>query len=313
MKPLNKKVCLKDENIQTFSHGELLIAPPDKIDPLLDGLNMLSRSIYRRRLHETQKELASIMILDLYNLTLIEHDFQETVSITPPLYTLVKDWCHACLGTYSVVLPFLKKGLSDKRSELIPFIEHLQESYARFKQLDFSIELKLLVEQIFLINKKVLQIAAEKESFDEKYLKTWGLSLKPLLDKCFKDAARAQVDSIHSAVTKWSVSRGSKAWENLWVVPMGPRIARNGFLQTQYFERLIGQESSERIIFGENLSTLPEALRLLQSIVLDRSLSQTIFEDPLRMEIDILAYGARDRLDELFGHSPNAWGPEKPV
>jgi hypothetical protein len=311
MKTLNQRDYLKDENVQRFSHGVELVSPPDQVDPLLDALNMLSRAAYRQRLNETQNVLTKIMVVDLYSLTFIDHNFQETVSIAPPLYTLLKDWGHSCLGTYSVVIPFLKKEFSGKRAELISFKEHLQESYMRFKQLDWSLEVQLLVEKIFLLNEKLLQIAIESESFEEKFLTDWGSSLKPLLDQSFRDAARVQIDAIHNAVTQWGASLGSEPWKNLWVIPMGPRIAREGFLQTQYFERLIGPEGArDRIIFGENLSQITEALRLLQSVVLDRSLSLTLFGDPLRMEIDILAYGAREYLDDLFGFSSNAWNFE---
>jgi hypothetical protein len=299
--------------MKSFSHGATLVPPPDRVDPVLDALNMLARAAYRRRLDDTQETLARIMVLDLYNLTLLERSFSETVSIAPPLYTVLKDLGHACLGVYSVLLPHVREGAPPGRGEeLASFAEHLRRSREHFERLELEPESRALTGEIFALNEALLLRVTAGQPLQERHLEAWGRELGPRLERAFRLAARVQVDAIHAAVTGWAASRGENPWANLWVIPLGPRVAREGFLQAQYFERLLGPEGArERLIFGENLADTTEALRLLTAVVLDRSLSATLFGDRHRMEMDVLAFGARERLDELFDPSPHAWSPRR--
>ncbi|OJH42690.1 hypothetical protein [Cystobacter ferrugineus] len=295
--------------MRPFSHGTELVAPPDRVDPALDALSLWARTVYRRRLDDTREALARIMVVDLYHLILIERASSETVSIAPALYTLLKDLGHSCLGVYSGILPWLRGGsVPDPAVELAPLVEHLRRGQQRFEQLAPGPEERALGGEIFALHEELLAHAASGQPLGARELEAWGRALGPRLERAFRWAAHAQVDAIHAAVTGWAASRGEEPWTNLWVVPLGPRIAREGFLQTQYFERLLGAEGArERLVFGENLAGVPDALRLLTSVVLDRALSLTLFGDPRRLEVDILAQGARERLDEIFGVSRHAW------
>ncbi|WP_437624512.1 hypothetical protein [Sorangium sp. So ce1151] len=308
--------------MRSFSHGATLVPPPDRADPVIDALSMWSRAVYRERLDDTQHAMTRIMVLDLYSLTLIERSSTETADIAPPLYTLLKGLGHSCLGAYSAVIPRIhgtretratrESAPSGHSKPLGSLAEQLRLGRERFAQLDLAPEQRALAEEIFALHEELLLHATSAPSLDARRLEAWGRELGPRMERVFRWAARAQVDAIHAAVTRWAASRGEDPWRDLWVIPLGPRVAREGYLQTQYFERLLGAEGArERLVFGENIADIPEALRLLTAVVMDRALSATLFGDRLRLEMDILAHGAHERLDEIFGPSAHAWSPRR--
>jgi hypothetical protein len=82
-------------------------------------------------------------------------------------------------------------------------------------------------------------------------------------------------------------------------------MPRDGYAQFQYFERVLGaHENGRRLIYAEGLTTREAALDLLGTIVTDRGAGLYFFDDVMRMDRDVMADGAKKRLDQIFPPAP---------
>jgi len=116
------------------------------------------------------------------------------------------------------------------------------------------------------------------------------------------DAATAQLDGLHALVQQWRGEMGEAEWQRLYVVILGPRMPRAGNLQFAYFANALGNAAiDQRLFYAEGIFDVKGGLDLLATIITDRELSAAVFDDPLRMDRDLLADGAAAHLLSMFG------------
>lgn len=113
-------------------------------------------------------------------------------------------------------------------------------------------------------------------------------------------AGRAQLDGLHVLMGKWRSMLGAD-WSQTRVVVLTPRQPRAGNLQYAYFLRLMGRGAvNKRLFIAENIFAADGARDLLGTIELDRGASVAFFNDPLRLERDLLADVAKRHVRRLF-------------
>jgi hypothetical protein len=87
-------------------------------------------------------------------------------------------------------------------------------------------------------------------------------------------------------------------WSRLHVLVLGPQMPRKHNVAVQYFAKLMGlPRESPRLVYAEELAGEPQGLNLLATHRLDGELSVAFFDDPDRMEIDLLGNAAAVYLD----------------
>jgi hypothetical protein len=122
----------------------------------------------------------------------------------------------------------------------------------------------------------------------------------PLVLANVSEAARAQLDGLHAAVTAWRREMSADEWHALRVVVIGVHMAREGELATQYFLRALGEAAEgRRVVYAEGLWEEPRALDLLGTHLLDGSVGAAFFGNDQRMHRDVLGDAGRSYLDEL--------------
>lgn len=122
----------------------------------------------------------------------------------------------------------------------------------------------------------------------------------PLVLANVAEAARAQLDGLHAAVSAWRREMAPEEWRRLHVVVIGVHMAREDELATQYFLRLLGEpREGGRVVYAEGLWEEQRALDLLGAHVVDGSVGAAFFGSPARMHRDVLGDAARAYLDEL--------------
>ena len=122
----------------------------------------------------------------------------------------------------------------------------------------------------------------------------------PLVLANVAEAARAQLDGLHAAVSAWRREMTDDEWRTLHVVVIGVHMAREDELATQYFLRLLGEaEEGRRVVYTEGLWDEQRVLDLLGTHVVDGSVGAAFFGSAMRMHRDVLGDAARVYLDEL--------------
>ncbi len=110
---------------------------------------------------------------------------------------------------------------------------------------------------------------------------------------------------MHALVTRWRAELSDAEWNRLYVVVLGPKVARAGNAQLEYFAYAMGRDTIDtRLIYAESLFTVPQGLDLLATLVRDRDASDYFFDDPMRLDRDLLADAAQLHLKRMFGIIP---------
>lgn len=123
---------------------------------------------------------------------------------------------------------------------------------------------------------------------------------KPLILANVTEGARAQLDGLHGQVSTWRKELSAADWARLRVVVIGSQMPRQENLAVQYFAKLLGEKGEgPRIIYAEALFEEERAMRLLGTHLLDRALAIAFFDDPLRMNRDLLGKAAAEYLKTM--------------
>ena len=127
--------------------------------------------------------------------------------------------------------------------------------------------------------------------------------MNPLVMANAAAAARAALDMLHRQVCQWKGEMTPEEWSRVTVLVIGRQLPRKDNLAVQYFARLFGQSGEgKRLIYAEGLAEEPRALDLLATYRVDTQIGIDFFNDPLRMQRDLLADGARSYLPLLIDH-----------
>jgi hypothetical protein len=119
------------------------------------------------------------------------------------------------------------------------------------------------------------------------------------------DASERQLLGLHALVTRWRAELNDDEWQRLYVVVLGPKVAREGNAQLEYFAYAMGREAiDKRLIYAEGMFAMPQGLDLLATLVRDRDASAYFFDDELRLDRDLLADAAQLHLKRIFGIIP---------
>lgn len=283
-----------------------LLAAPVAADPAaeaaLNDLNKAARAVYGAG---KAKLLASTdpVVIVAFDTLILRRDGQETrIDFTPPIYDRLKSVAHVSLGLYGAFAPAV--GTSDegwrpaaaelraKALAVRPVLERLDLTPAQIVRqrvlLDLSVD---------LIDRTSAAGRVERST-----LVAYGRAVAPLLLANATDAARAQLDGLHAAFEPWRKQLPAEEWARLYVLVLGARMPRAGNLQFSYFTYAMGQEAvDKRLVYAEGIFTADGAKQLLGTLVIDRALADAYFDDPMRMDRDLLADAAEAHLLAMFG------------
>ncbi|MDC3960999.1 hypothetical protein [Polyangium jinanense] len=130
-----------------------------------------------------------------------------------------------------------------------------------------------------------------------------------------KEAAHQNVMTLHAQVTAWAARLTPEERARLRVVIGTAHMARPGNLSIQYFaawlgEPVAGRAADERVVDGariivaENIFDTDRSIALVGTHLVDRSAAAAFFDDPLRLDRDVLSDAAEEAIRALFGGSP---------
>jgi len=130
-----------------------------------------------------------------------------------------------------------------------------------------------------------------------------------------RDAAHQNVMTLHAQVTALSARMTPEERARLQVVIGTPHMARAGNLSLQYFTAWLGEPSAgrhadervaegARIIVAENIFDTDRSAALVGTHLVDRAAAAAFFDEPLRLDRDLLSDAAEEAIRALFGGSP---------
>jgi hypothetical protein len=224
------------------------------------------------------------------------------VHITPDRYGTLKSVSHIPLAVHALLDGCVGEAIGDQRLYDLKQYRALV-ARAADRPGDRGLDAEELKRAKTIIDESLALLASiiEAQRVEGKELDKYRHRMRPLLEANAAQAARAQIDSLNRQMKAWKSRLTDAEWKQLHVIVMGSHLPRRGNLAVQYFARLLGEAGEgKRVVYAEAIFDEPRALDLLGTRLVDTRIGAAFFEDPARMQRDLLSDAAKQYLDELF-------------
>jgi hypothetical protein len=267
-------------------------------------LNDTSIAIYQDAKRRFLGDADPVVIAGFSSVLIRQHGAEKRVGQTPAPYDLLKTVDHVPRSLWAALRPAIA-GLDREeawRARLAELRPRVAAALGAVKQAGLPPEAAGRGERTLRTSLGLLDgyLAQGLPSTEQLQRDMRGLAPAILADAA--DAARARLDAIDRDVRPWWDGLSQAERERTFVVVLGAKTARPGNLAYTYFVNLLGTaEDGHRVIYAEGIFDEKGADGILAQLVTDRRLSVDFFADERRMERDVLADGAEQRLMQLFG------------
>lgn len=270
---------------------------PDPLTALNDGFRQAYAGARRRMLMGD----GPLLIVNGDTAVLIRGARRAEAPINVPAYHESKTIAHIPLAIYVALTP--GDGVLDP--ERLKTLEDLRRLITPVRaSLDgLGLAPEVLARQIRIAGESLEFIdgAIAQRRFARKDLESFARHMAPLVMANVREATRAQLDILQATVSAWRREMPPREWEALHVLIVTAHMPREESLHVQYFSRLLNEPiEGRRIIVAESLWEESKALDLYGTHLLDGSIGQAFFGDPMRMHRDLLADAAKEYLPTIL-------------
>jgi hypothetical protein len=236
------------------------------------------------------------------NKVVLQRNGQRTeAEILPPMYLSLKAIAHIPLAVFLVFEQLGNDQLTDARVEELQGYRKLilaaRESLGQrgFTDVQLERQRKIVNESLNFFDSVI-----QKKSVGPTELDGFTKRMSALVLTNADEAAKAELDILHSNATKWRQTMSADEWKNLHVVIISAHMPRDGELSMQYFQRLLDEPvEGRKIIFAEGLWEEKNALDLLGTHLVDGKAGEAFFGEFLRMHRDLLSDAAKKYIEIL--------------
>lgn len=231
----------------------------------------------------------------------------ESVNTTPAQFHIIKAFSHSLFAT-ALILQHLPEGSLpiDARDKLIALQKHLRQSVAEIEQLDLSHKEKILVRNLAQYNLSYIHSLLKNNQFSEQANTLFFAEHQIELEIAIKAVVKRQLSLIDKTVNRWLSILSDDEREKLGVVVATVHQARADEVSLQYFANKFsyqygeGAQHEKGFVVLEGQFDEASALKLLARHYLDREAATTLFNNPERLQSDLLGPAAGEILATIF-------------
>ncbi|HEV3120409.1 MAG TPA: hypothetical protein VGY53_00835 [Isosphaeraceae bacterium] len=267
----------------------------------LEAFDLAFRQEYAQARAATLSGMQPIIVVALDNLVLLQGENREEVVVIPPLYHHLKAVSHIPLALFTALAPLKLELLGLERIEDLKHLRELIEAVRQaIGECGFSPEDLKRQQEIAGTSLEFLDGVLAARRFSRQGLLKFTRKMGPLVLANARAAVILEIDGCHKQTTAWKQALGPEAWSRLRVVVLGSQMPRKGNVAVQYFARCLGTDGeSRRLVYAEQSSGEQAALNLLATHQLDSEIGVAFFNDPERMERDLLGDAASEYLKTI--------------
>src|SRR5262249_47991068 len=177
------------------------------------------------------------MIVEGTHVVLVRNGKRTEALIQPPIYQALKAVAHI---PFAVFLMFDQSDfgqLTDERvAELRDYRKLIVDAQSSLSDRGFSDWQLQRQQKIINDSLAFLDAAIENREVQKTALDDFARRMTPVLLKNVDEAARVELDALHSHVTEWRNQMTPDEWKALHVVVMGAHMPRDSEITMQYFE-----------------------------------------------------------------------------
>src|SRR5262245_29808341 len=210
---------------------------PQEIDPLVT-LNNAFRAEYNRAKTQALSKIGPLIIIEGTNAVLVQNGTRTEAEILPPIYQALKAVAHIPFAVFLMFDQSDFQPLSDARvSELRDYRKLIVDARETLSIRRLSDAQLLRQREIVGESLVFLDGVIEKRQVSRKEIDDFAHKMSPLLLEDVDEAARAELDALHSHVMKWRHKLSEDEWQKLHVLIMSAHMPRDREVTVQYFER----------------------------------------------------------------------------
>lgn len=219
----------------------------------------------------------------------------------PPFHA-AKAAAHVAVALYTLTRRTSEEALSAESASRIDSIAaHLRSSLegAKHRGEDGELERELLplLSASLLFAERALAHCRVPTPGRDEFARTSG----PLILRVTEIATCGQINALHEAFERALAELSKSERSALQVVVIGDHQARSRSFAMQYFCRRLceAEGADERVTYGENIEAEQEAIALVGTRRLDRTIARAFFSDEKRLQRDVLGDAAKTCLDRM--------------
>lgn len=264
---------------------------------ILNALNDQFRQAYVAAREEALKNETYALVLG-DSVVFYRGAIRREAQYTPARYHELKAIAHIPLALYAL----LNGPLSDATlTTLGKYRDSMRESRATLARRGFDERTLKRQEAIFTNSQTLLDRVLNSRKCEPSDLQAFTTAMAPLLLQNAYDAAKAQLEGLHAVFMEWLNVLTAEERANFHIVVSGSHQARERNLHMTYCRALLGEigPAELRLIFGESCFDEPSCRNLLGTHLLDGAASLAFFDDPLRLQYDLLGDAAAEIVPRL--------------
>jgi len=268
----------------------------------LDQLNVAFRNQYALNRAENLASLPLIIIVDTPKITWVSHGKTQQINIPMVHYTESKILLHSILGTYGLGSRIVRSGGTPAE---------WQDARTLRANIDTALRLTTHTTLNAADQTRLHSVLLRLRDAVSRWIAAGSLSQKQLEQDLRAVRADAMTIVNEMALQHYQNLRNAFAtihhgvsasdWKNALVVAVGSPAARRNKVEVAAAIPDFGRNALGRSIFySENIYDTPTAIQFLAGLEADKGLSETFFDTPYRMWLDLLGDGVKGQVGGGF-------------
>ena len=236
------------------------------------------------------------VILNLGGTLLFKYNGKtETVDITPLAYHGLKTFSHGAFSIYLVLSQTTPGQLSTTIMDKLHTIrKNLKTAKQAIPTLELSEEAQTVLEKLASTSYDFLDTIITMQHCSANELDHYYTAVTPLIFQVVNLAGKIELQALDTAVNRWLASMTSDDKSKLGIVVATAHQARHDEISSRYFAKKfsfrygIGAQHENGLVVLEGKFDEASALTLLARHYLDRDAGQVMFNNPDRLQRDML-------------------------
>jgi hypothetical protein len=255
-----------------------------------------------------------VLLIEADLAVLLFNSQRYEANILPEMYHSIKAVSHLPFGTYLMLAANGPGSLTDETVTALENQMRLAESLTGFaEQLKANPAILAHYASRAEVTFKLLRVTVDfiagllqGRRLNEPALNSFAKQIAPLFMDHVAIAAALELDVLHKQVSEWRELMGESEWEKLFVVISLGHQARYREVSSQYFHKLVHERESvgahfeTRIVHAESIWDEQAALKLLARHRVDSAASLAFFDNPWRLQEDLMSDAASTYLAVLL-------------
>ncbi|WP_131726279.1 hypothetical protein [Ruegeria denitrificans] len=272
----------------------------------IESFDKAMLTIFRRGQDALTSQTRPVMVI-AKDVTVLSEKGQVSFPRGAPDYLIFKSTSHVLLGIIGAVTPWPEENAGDARwkEDFAAISQEIDTLLAAIDGLDLSKEEIARQKRMLADARTFTQQAVTRGTLTRQDVADAINNMRPIWAANMREAARAELATLHKAVSDARNAVSKEDWDEMYVVHHGGSNVTGINVVELYLERVMPQKvAAGQVVFAENAHGNKAMADFVGYERMQRLVGAWAFGDPGRMEVDLLGYEAGSILDEMIPSPP---------